>query len=306
MLNIKNEINKPTALALGNFDGLHDGHAFVLEKALSAAKEKGLAPAVLLFDEHPKKILTGKKPPMLMTEEMKKECFEKAGFSVATVSFEKAKDLSPGEFLNEIKNGLNVKVICCGYNYRFGKGAAGSVETLRELCSNSDMELFAVEEKTFENSAISSTRIRAAIEKGDIEKANAMLGREFCYKFEVVSGDKRGRLLGFPTANQFFPEDFVKPRAGVYASKVFLNNRWYPAVTDIGIRPTIGTSSFRSETCILGFSDNLYGKKLTVYLLSFMRDECKFEGMEQLKAAITKDAEKAMFIFKRNENGKEA
>ena len=306
MLKIKNEIKKPTALALGNFDGLHGGHTSVLEAALSKAKEKDLVPAVLLFDEHPKKILFGKRPPMLMTEEMKNECFEQMGFSIVTVSFEQAKDLSPKEFLTLIKKELNVRVICCGYDYRFGKGAAGSVETLTELCTEFGIELFAVEEKKFDGGAISSTRIRAEIEKGNIEKANAMLGREFSYKFEVVKGDQRGRTLGFPTANQFFPDDFVKPRSGVYASKVFLNNRWYPAVTNIGIRPTIGSGGFRSETCILGFSDDLYGKELTVYLLSFMRDECKFEGLQQLKTAIAKDAETATEIFKRNGNGKEA
>ncbi|MCM1543934.1 MAG: riboflavin biosynthesis protein RibF, partial [Ruminococcus sp.] len=140
----------------------------------------------------------------------------------------------------------------------------------------------------------------------DIKSANAMLGREFSYNLGVVDGDKRGRLLGFPTINQFFPGDFVTPRFGVYASKVCLGGLWYPAVTNIGIRPTVDTQLWRSETSILGFSGDLYGQRVEVFLLDFMRDEKKCSGLSELSKTIRADAEEAMKIYDRlNEKGNE-
>lgn len=291
----------PSVIALGNFDGLHSGHRLVLKKTLDEAEKKGFTPLVLLFDEHPKKLLSGNRPPMLMTDEMKEEKLKSEGFKLVKVSFGKTKDLTPYDFLKLIQKELNVCEICCGYNYRYGKNASGNVETLENDCRELGIELFVSEEMDFENEPVSSTRIRKAIEDGDMEKANGMLGREFSYCFEVVSGDRRGRLLGFPTINQFFPEDFVRPLSGVYASKVNINGKWYPAVTNIGIRPTIGTDSFRSETCILGFSGDLYGQFIEVFLLKHTRPEQKFEDLDELSARIKKDAETAEEVFNRKE-----
>ena len=136
------------------------------------------------------------------------------------------------------------------------------------------------------------------LRQGEAEKANCMLGRYFSYDFTVETGDKRGRLLGFPTINQFFPESFVLPKFGVYASAAYAEGRWYPAVTDIGIRPTIGNSVPRSETCILGYSGNLYGTNTEVALLSYLRGEIKFNSLGDLSKQMEKDAEKAKEIFK--------
>ena len=124
-----------------------------------------------------------------------------------------------------------------------------------------------------------------------------MLGREFSYCLEVVSGDRRGRLLGFPTINQFFPENFVRLRRGVYVSKVCLSGRSYAGVTNIGVRPTVDGESFRSETCILGFSGDLYGARVEVFLLDFLRDEQKFDSIDALTQAIGRDAARAVEIF---------
>lgn len=286
-----------TAVALGNFDGLHKGHIQVLKKTAETAKKKGLVPAVLLFDKHPKKVLCGKRPPMLMTDAARDSLMESMGFKIFKVSFEEFKDKTPQAFLMEAYCALNVRAICCGFNYRYGKNGAGNAETLKTDCEKLGIELHTVSQVDFEGEPISSTRIRKALESGDVRKANQMLGRPFSYKIEVVSGDKRGRLLGYPTINQFFPEDFVTARFGVYASKVFLGGKWYAAVTNIGIRPTINTKSLRSETCILGFSGDLYGLEIEVFLLDFIRDEKKFEGLEMLSAAIKADAQKAQKIY---------
>lgn len=288
-------------LALGTFDGIHQGHRAVLEKALTEGKKRGLVPAVLLFDEHPRKRLFGEAPPEIITENDKRAQIEEMGLSVVTVPFSEICGLSAEEFVTKIYCSLNVRAISCGYNYQYGKDACGNTATLKEECEKLGIALFVAPEKKFKGEAVSSTRIRKALQDGEIRDANAMLGREFSYCLEVVSGDRRGRLLGFPTINQFFPENFVRLRRGVYASKVTVAGKEYPAVTNIGVRPTFDGESFRSETCILGFSGDLYGAQIEVFLLDFLRGEMKFEDKEALTAAIRRDGEAARKIYYESE-----
>lgn len=290
-------LNAGSVIALGNFDGLHKGHISVLNKALEVAAERELIPVVMLFDKHPKQVISGKRPPMLMTDEARDEKLEKMGFKIVKISFEEFRNLEPRQFLLTIYCRLNVRAICCGFNYHYGIGGSGNVDTMKESSEKLGIEVYAQDEINFDCEPVSSTRIRQTIESGRIKEANAMLGRQFSYKLEVVDGDKRGRLLGFPTINQFFPENFVTPRFGVYASKVKLGGLWYPAVTNIGIRPTVDTQRWRSETSILGFSGDLYGEKIEVFLLDFMRDERKCSGLSELSKTIRADAEKAMEIY---------
>ena len=292
-------------MALGNFDGLHRGHALVLEGAKQAAQTNGLVPGVLLFDEHPKQVLCGQTPPLLMTGEEKQKRLTDAGFRVFTLSFRNTKDLSPAAFVALLETQFHARAVCCGKNYRFGKNAAGTAETLKSLCSARGICLQVVDDACYRGELISSTRIRRAIEDGNLEDANAMLLFPFSYRLPVVLGDKRGRTLGFPTANQFFLPQMIRPRAGVYASKVVLNGVCYPAVTNIGIRPTIGTETFRSETCILGFSGNLYGQLLEVQPLHYLRAEQKFQDLAALKAAMENDARAAKEVLKQDEQSNE-
>lgn len=295
------KISGELALALGNFDGIHLGHKAVLEKTIATAKERNLVPAVLLFDKHPKDVLFGKRPPMIMTNESRDEYLRDMGFYIIKTSFEEVKDLTPEAFLIMIYCRLNVRAICCGSNYRYGKGGGGNIQTLIAGCEKLQIVLGILDHVDYEGEPISSTRVRQEIEKGNIEKANRMLGRNFSYKIEVVSGDRRGRLLGYPTINQFFPDGFVTARFGVYASKVQIGKKWYAAVTNIGVRPTINTKSLRSETCILGFSGDLYGMEIEVFLLDFIRDEVKFENLDDLSAAIKADAQKSQTIYNEKE-----
>ena len=303
---MKQQITAPTALALGNFDGLHRGHALVLQGAKQMAQQVGLVPGVLLFDEHPKQVLCGKAPPLLMTGEEKKARLETAGFRVLTLSFGSVKDLPPEAFADLLRTQFHAKAVCCGKNYRFGKDAAGTAETLQALCDSRGITVQIVDDARYKGELISSSRIRRAIENGNMEDANAMLLHPFSYTLPVVSGDKRGRTLGFPTANQFFLPQMIRPRAGVYASKVHLNGVWYPAVTNIGVRPTIGTETFRSETCILGFSGDLYGKLLTVFPLHYLRQEQKFKDLAALRTAMEADAAAAKEVLIHDERSGEA
>ena len=292
-------------LALGNFDGLHRGHIAVLREALSVAARKRMRPVVLLFDRHPKEVLTGTCPPMLMTPEDKARRLKHMGFRVETVSFEGLQNLSPDAFLAHVQRNLAPAALCCGRNYRFGANAAGTVDTLRMLCPARNMEVHVVEDAIVGGRPVSSTRIRALLESGDVPGANLLLGRPFSFAFPVVDGDKRGRVLGFPTLNQWFPPKFVHPRHGVYASKVCLKQVWYPAVTNLGVRPTIGTDSFRSETHIPGFSGDLYGQTVEVHLLEFLRPEADFGSLDALKTQIAADTAAAKEVFERTPNERE-
>ncbi len=287
-----------TAVALGYFDGIHLGHRAVLTKALQRAKEKNLVPVVMLFDIHPRKLISGKVPPMLTSEQRKREILIQMGFEVFDFDFRKAMNYSPDEFIDKILiDTLNAKSVSCGYDYHYGKGGKGSAVSLSEHLGKMGIETFSQTPILLGDEVISSTKIRELISQGEITKANTMLGKIFTYDFIVQKGDKVGRKIGFPTINQFFPADFVVPKYGVYASVVTLGGKKYPAVTNVGIRPTVNRDSMRSETCILDFSGNLYGKNVEVGLIKYIRQEIKFDSLEKLSEQIAKDVIKARKIY---------
>lgn len=294
---------KGTAVALGYFDGIHLGHQAVLDKALRKAEEKGLTPVVMLFDIHPRKLLTGRVPPMLLSEERKRKLLEQKGFEVVDFDFRRAMNYSPEEFEKKVLLGeLNVRVVVCGYDYRYGKGGKGNSETLKSELSATGTEVYSISPVYLGDEAVSSTKIRHLINDGEIEKANAMLGDFFTYDFTVEKGDGIGHKLGFPTINQFFPEDFIIPKYGVYASRVKIDGRYYSSVTNIGVRPTVSGENMRSETCILDFEGDLYGKNVEVSLMKFLREEKKFPSVEELKQAVSNDIKRTREIYKETED----
>ncbi len=299
-----NSITK-NAVALGSFDGLHKGHMSVIACTLELSKECGLSPIALLFDAHPMLAVKGTAPEKLLQNENRDEILRKKGVSTEVIPFAEIKDMTCREFFEEILiKKLNAGGVCCGWNYRFGKGNEGGCDELRVLCEEYGIELKIAQPVSHNGEAVSSTRIRDAVENGDIPLANAMLGREFGYKLTVVSGQQRGRLIGSPTINQRFEKDFVNPKTGVYASVTLVEGREYPSVTNIGLRPSFENEDFRSETCILEFSGNLYGEIIEVKLLEYLRCEIKFDSLEKLSAQIRADAEKSKEIFNnRGENG---
>lgn len=289
-----------TAVTLGSFDGLHKGHIAVIACAFEMQKKHGLLPLVLLFDKHPMLTVSGKAPDMILQPNLRDELIAQTGAGKRIVSFREVRDMSCREFFEKILIGkLNAGGVCCGWNYRFGKNNEGGIDELRALCTEYGVELMITPPVDFDGKPVSSTRIRQAVENGDIPLANAMLGREFRYKLTVVDGQHRGRLIGAPTINQRFENGFVIPKKGVYASATLVDGVLYPSVTNIGLRPSFENEDFRSETCILGFSGNLYGQEIEVRLLDYLRDEIKFNSMEELSAQIKADAEKSEEIFKR-------
>lgn len=293
--------DEKTAVALGSFDGLHKGHKSVIACALSY-KERGFVPTVLLFDAHPLSVLKGEAPPEILQKSLREEILSSSGVNTDYISFLEISKLTPEEFFeNIIIKKLNAGAVCCGENYKFGKGAGGDTALLGKLCERNGILFEAVPLVSFENEPVSSTRIRNAVSSGEIEKANAMLDREFSYKLKVEHGSSRGRNLGTPTVNQLFPENFLIPKEGVYASAAVVDGTLFPAVTDIGTRPTFNGEGVRSETFIIGFEGDLYGKDIEIRLRTFLREEIRFESEKELTAQIEKDARTAEENFLRGD-----
>ena len=279
-----------TAVALGNFDGMHVGHMAVLEAAKSFESE-GLMPVAVLFDEHSLKAITGKAPAMLMTVTERNRIINENGLRIETLIFNEIRDLSPSDFVEKILVGrLGAAAVCCGYNYRFGKGASGTAQTMSEICGRLGLQCRVSGEVDVDRCAVSSTKIRGFIENGEIEKANKMLGRPFGFSSRVIDGDKRGRVLGFPTINQIIPEELAMPRFGVYQSVVTVKGEKFKGVTNVGRRPTVGTEKILSETHILDFDRDIYGENVDVRLIKFIRPEKKFSSFDELARQIKSDA----------------
>lgn len=282
------------SIALGAFDGFHKGHMAVIEKA----RESDFPLLVLLFNEHPLKVLKGKAPPKLMTYGVFERICAQKKLNCRFIDFSEVCNMTPEQFFFDILvKELNAGEITCGENYTFGKGGAGNCETLSLLCEKSGIKLNTVETVKYKGEPVSSTRIRRLIENGEMEEAAQMLSRPFSYSLEVISGDRIGRKLNFPTANQIIPDDLVQMKHGVYASAVKIGSRLYPAVTNFGSRPTVNGKNLRSETYIEGFSGDLYGKNAEVMILKYLRSEKKFGSTAELSAAINEDCKKSVGIF---------
>lgn len=277
------------AVALGNFDGLHLGHTAVIQKAVSLA-DRGFIPCVMLLEPLPCNVEGFAAHKSLVTDSEKLRLIGNTGAQTVKVDFLKIKDYEPERFFDEIiVKKLNAGAVCCGFNYRFGKNGKGDSALLKKLCLDAGIEFFVSEPVEYGGLPISSTRIRNALESGEIEQANAMLGRCFGFTLEVVHGDKIGRLLDCPTINQLFPEELIVPKYGVYASETKIDGKWLRSVTNIGIRPSFENDEQRSETHIIDYNGDLYGKEIEVRLCSYKRSEKKFSSLDELKKQLIED-----------------
>ena len=285
---------KGVSLALGTFDGFHLGHMAVIE----AAKKSQYPMAALLFDEHPLKAITGVAPPELVCCNVLYRLRSQYDIPAYHLEFSEIMNMSAEEFFYEIlTNEIDVRELSCGENYTFGKGGRGDVTLLKKLCEENGVKLNVVPTVMYKGEPISSTRIRKAIENGEMEDADQMLGRPFSYCFPIVDGDKRGHKLGFPTANQLLPDNLVKLKRGVYASACYVDGELYPAVTNYGVRPTVDGTKCISETHIIGFEGDLYSRLIEVFILSYIREERKFPDLEALSSAVSRDVETSLEIF---------
>lgn len=285
---------KPCFFALGYFDGVHLGHKAVIKKAVEESKKRGIASAVFTFETH-KKQNNGN----ILSLDERLLFIEELGVDFALVcNFPDVSSLSHGEFLTLLKDKFSAKGFCCGEDFRYGKNAQGNIDFLKDFCAQNSLEAFVTEPVFFEGEKVSSTKIRQALLNGEIELANKLLGREYSIIKEVVSGEHIGSKMLYPTVNQPLDDALVLLKYGVYASRAKIDNKNYAAVTNIGICPTVKKCiSPVAETYILDENINLYGKKIKIELLSFLREEKTFLGVEELKKQISKDIETARKMF---------
>lgn len=280
-------------IALGNFDGVHIGHQELIKQAIALSKENNLASAVFTFKQHTSKILTPDKQPELITTYQKKvEILKQFNLDYGiffdfTESFSK---LTAEEFIKKILvELLNIKIAVVGHNYRFGYKALGNVDTLKKYSKIYSYKVYVVPPVIREGIVVSSSYIRELIKSGKVEEANSLLGRFFPLQGKVIHGQEIGRKLGFPTANLQISEDLVLPKAGVYVTRVKIEDKFYIAVTNVGSKPTFGGKSISVESYILDYNENLYDKYLEVEFITRIRDEIKFQNLEALKEQVFKD-----------------
>jgi len=283
-------------ITLGNFDGLHLGHQELIRKIILRAEETGGLSMVVTFRPHPLKILAPEKcPPLISIYEEKIQLLEKLGIDVLvkipfTLDFSA---MEPRDFVkNILVNILGAKEIFVGYNYRFGKGRKGNILMLRDLGNELGFIVREVEQVSLNGEVISSTRIRQLLINGDVEHAARLLGRPYALCGIVVKGDGRGRGLGFPTAN-IVSRHTIIPSDGVYAVRLFVRDKYYNGIVNIGMRPTFDAKSMAIEVHIFDFDEDIYGEELTVYFAGKIRDERKFSSVEALINQINADINSA-------------
>ncbi|MCC8016080.1 MAG: hypothetical protein LIO43_01495 [Clostridiales bacterium] len=266
-MNVENE-KKRTAIALGDFDGMHLAHKTVVTGAENS----------IIYCVNNKFSL------------LQKSLFQKRYPNAVFADFDEIKNLSGREFIeNIIIKKFNAGMVLCGFNFRFGKDASWSALDMRKYLEEKDIWVRILEAQDYESMPISSTRIRKAVKEGRINAANEMLGYNFTYESEVLHGDRRGRTIGNPTINQHLPKGLTVPYFGVYESRVLINNISYKAFTNIGLRPTWHVNEPLSETHIFNFNGDLYGQTVTVELVNYLRKEKVFKDVNELKEQLNYD-----------------
>ncbi len=280
------KITEKTAVALGNFDGLHTAHREIIKKTCTYREKYGLLSCVLLFATH-----TDKSVSLLTELSEKLEILEAMGVDVVYIKefTEEFMHKSPEEFGRFLKDTLNADAVCVGYDYRFGYKAEGDTEKLRALGGEYGFIVKVTDELKYKGEAIKSTRIRDCIANGDIAEANVMLGRRYAVAGEVVRGLQNGRKLGFPTANIAYADNKLLPKCGVYKGYTTVDGKTYKSVINVGNNPTFGADKITVESHILGFSGDIYGQTAIAEFQARLRDEKKFNSIDELKEQLKKD-----------------
>lgn len=277
----------PAAITVGVLDGVHRGHRTLLERLTT----DGLVPTVMTFEPHPVEVLSPGVPPRLITTiDERIELLDSVGVSVvAVLDLAEIRDLAPEEFVSEVLVGrLGAKRIVAGVDFQFGKNRTGSIAM---LSSQADELGFVVDvvDLVVSNGTVSSSRIRGLIESQRVAEAAELLGTRYRLTSRVVAGDKRGRAIGFPTANLVPPQRKVIPGDGVYAAYARVGGKVHRAAVNVGVRPTFGGGDRLIEAYLIDFDGDLYGEQLTVEFVENLRDELRFESTDELVARMDHD-----------------
>lgn len=295
------EKNVRTSVALGIFDGVHQGHRKVISRAV-CGKNYGLTPVVFTFSNGTvyKK---GKKLSWILSDERKAEKMHSLGVEkVISPDFLSLKEMSAEDFVKEILvERLHCERAVCGSDFRFGKNASGDCRALKKFSEKYGFSVEIVEPFVLEGEIVSSSLIRKLLEEGNIKKANRFLGSSFEIEAQVVHGAEIGRTWNFPTVNQILPDGQEIPKFGVYCVKVLIDGEWHEGVCNVGVKPTVGAEKRPlAETYILNYSGDLYGRVLRLAFFEFIREERKFSSLEELKNEIALNKEFAEKYFKQN------
>ena len=286
----------PCVLCLGFFDGVTAAHRELIQKAKEIADKEGLKLGVFTFPAENKI-----KPDVerIYSTEEKLVLLSRLGVDFVVLGdFGALSGLLPSEFVrNVIVRDIGAKVAASGFNFHFGRGASGDASELLSLMRSEGGDAVILKELCLDGITVSSTAIRDALSKTDIERANELLGAPYFIRAEVKSGIGEGKKLGFPTVNTEFPKGRISPR-GVFRSVAVIGDKIYHAVTNIGSCPTLGEREIHAETHIIDYSGDLYGKEVEIYILGFLRDEAQFDSIDQLKRQVEEDKERA-----KRENG---
>ena len=289
-----NTIINPSVVTIGTFDGVHIGHQKIIDRLIDVAKKNHLESAILTFFPHPRMVLQKEVGIKLINtiEERKKIIKSKGVDHLVVYPFTKEfSRLTAREYVEQILvKKLNAKKIIIGYDHRFGRNRNANIQDLKELGKTFGFTVEEISKQDIEDVAVSSTKIRKAIEEGNIEKANTFLGNPFSLNGKVIKGKSLGKTLGFPTANLEIKEDYkIIPKSGVYIVKAHLDNKWVFGMMNIGTNPTVGGDKQTIETYFLDFSQDLYGQELSIQILKRIRDEIKFGDVDQLIEAMNND-----------------
>lgn len=295
------DIARPTVLTLGVFDGLHLGHQQIMRTVADRARAVEAVATAITFDPHPRAVLhPDSAPPLLQTLDQRLANFEVLGIEQAIVIlFDREFASQPAEvFLRDVVHQrLQAKEVYLGKGFAFGKDRGGNIDLLRDMSTELGFFADEVPEVRLRGQRISSTRIRELLNEGRVNLVRRMLGRPYGVEGVVIRGNRRGHTIGFPTAN-LRPHNRVIPRFGVYATATLVDGTWRPGVTNIGVRPTFETEVEPSiETYIFDFDGELYGDALRVRFLHRIRDERKFSGVDELRAQIERDTQRARNYF---------
>ncbi len=299
------QLFKESAIALGFFDGVHPGHQAVIKSAIEASGKLGVPAGVVTFRDHPRALITGQAPLLLTDINERLELFSRLGVDATLVlTFSEALcKLSPLEYVENILLGaMGARSISVGHNHHFGRDREGDADLLRTLGKQHNFEVHVATMVNIDGMEVSSSRIREMITRGEMESATRLLSRPFALAGEVVRGDGRGRTIGFATANLDMWEFQQIPARGVYAVRVHMpDGRVLDGVLNVGFRPTFtdpNTPRLCVEAHILDFDEDIYGQKLRVEFLHYIRAEQKFNGVDALKAQIKVDVESARQYLK--------
>ncbi|HMU41814.1 MAG TPA: bifunctional riboflavin kinase/FAD synthetase [Ignavibacteriaceae bacterium] len=299
--------DKNTFVTIGTFDGVHLGHQKIIERIETSANQKNCRSFLITFEPHPRKIvskdsviklLTTTEEKLLILKKLKVQNVFLVNF---TVEFSQ---LSADEFVKKyIIDGMGVKEIIIGYDHHFGKDRSGDLKKLTQLGKEFDFSLSMVEEVKINEQVVSSTKIRNALAEGNLLTANSFLGRYYSFSGKVIHGDKRGRTLGYPTANLRIDEDKLLPALGIYLCEVIVNNEKYYGLLSIGRRPTFySEGEIIPEVFILNFDEDIYDAIITLNLIERIRSEKKFDSVEDLIKQMDEDKKTALKILEKINN----